>query len=119
MGRSGAGQLLGRLSPVERAAAGRVLAKLGDPRPGVGLDPRTGLPDITWGYVPAGPFVMGSADDDEMAWDHEKPQHCNESITAGYLIGRYPVTNAQFASFVEAGSYREQRYWREAERAGV
>jgi formylglycine-generating enzyme required for sulfatase activity len=105
---------LGRLSPVERAAAGRALAKLGDPRPGVGVDPGTGLPDVLWCYVPPGPFVMGSADDDEMAYNDERPQHRNQSITEGYLISRYPVTNAQFAVFVEAGGYREQRHWTKA-----
>jgi len=54
---------------------------------------------------------MGSADDDAMAFDDEKPQHRDESITEGYLISRHPVTNAQFAAFVEAGGYGERRYW--------
>ncbi|MFQ6094336.1 MAG: formylglycine-generating enzyme family protein, partial [bacterium] len=48
-----------------------------------------------------------------------RDQHSNETITEEYLIGRYPVTNAQFAAFVEAGGYRERRYWTEAEAAGV
>jgi formylglycine-generating enzyme required for sulfatase activity len=69
---------------------------------------------MVWCYVPPGPFVMGSADDDEMAGDYEKPQHRNESITEGYLISRYPFTTAQFAVFVEAGGYGERRYWTEA-----
>jgi len=126
---------LGRLTPVERAAAGRALAKLGDPRPGVGVSPPHlppqdwgglrgggegfGLPSILWCYVPPGPFVMGSVEDDEMAYDNEKPQHRNESITEGYLISRYPITNAQFVAFVKTGGYQERRYWVEAERAGV
>jgi formylglycine-generating enzyme required for sulfatase activity len=101
-------------SPVPRAQAGDVLARLGDPRPGVGIDPATGLPDIVWCQVPAGPFLMGSGDDDEVAWDNEKPQHLNETIARGYSISRYPVTDAQFAAFVEAGGYREQRYWTKA-----
>jgi formylglycine-generating enzyme required for sulfatase activity len=95
---------LGRLSPVERAAAGRALAKLGDPRPGVGVDPGTGLPDVLWCYVPPGPFAMGEGEE----------QHPNESITEGYLISRYPVTNAQFAAFIGAGGYRNRQYWTEA-----
>ena len=109
----------GHLPAVERAAAGRALAKLGDPRPGVSVDPATGLPDILWCYVPPGPFLMGSADDDEMAYDDEKPRHPNDSITEGYLISRYPVTNAQFGVFMEAGGYQERGYWTEAERAKV
>ena len=102
------------VQPVLRAAASRALAKLGDPRPGVSVDPATGLPDILWCYVPPGPFTMGSADDDEMASDYEKPRHPNDSIIEGYLISRYPITNAQFAAFMEAGGYRERQYWTEA-----
>ena len=97
------------LGAVERTEAGNALAKLGDPRPGVGIDEETGLPDIVWCEVPAGPFVMGEGDD----------RHRNESITEGYLISRYPITNGQFDAFVEAGSYEEARYWSEAEASGV
>ncbi len=32
----------------------------------------------------------------------------------GYSIARYPLTNAQFARFIEAGGYRERRWWTEA-----
>ncbi|MBC8450302.1 MAG: SUMF1/EgtB/PvdO family nonheme iron enzyme, partial [Chloroflexi bacterium] len=91
----------GALTPVERAEAGNTLAHLDDPRPGVGVNPQTRLPDIVWCEVPPGPFVMGE----------DRDQHHNETITEGYLIGRYPVTNAQFAAFVEAEGYQERRYW--------
>ncbi|MGB1288507.1 MAG: SUMF1/EgtB/PvdO family nonheme iron enzyme [Aggregatilineales bacterium] len=30
-----------------------------------------------------------------------------------YSIGKYPVTNAQYANFVEAGGYQEKRWWTE------
>ena len=46
-------------------------------------------------------------------------RHWNKTITEGYLISRYPITNAQFGTFVEAGGYRERRYWVEAKRAKV
>jgi formylglycine-generating enzyme required for sulfatase activity len=95
----------GQLPAVERAEAGCALAKLGDSRPGAGVDPETGQPDILWCPVPAGPFVMGEG----------KGQHTVK--LPAYHIGRYPVTNAQFAAFVEAKGYQEQRYWREAEAA--
>jgi formylglycine-generating enzyme required for sulfatase activity len=95
-----------------RAQAGRALAKLGDPRPGVGLRDN-GLPDIVWCEVPAGRFLMGSTDEDERAWDNEKPQHTYE-IEQPYAISRYPVTNVQYAAFVQAGGYAERRYWTES-----
>jgi formylglycine-generating enzyme required for sulfatase activity len=55
--------------------------------------------------VPAGKFLMGSKDDNPLASDDEKPQHTVE-IAGEYWIGRYPVTNAQFALFVQASGYR-------------
>jgi len=93
----------------ERAAAGRALALAGDPRPGVGLRV-DGLPDIEWLAIPAGPFLMGSRDDDKQAYSGEKPQLW-QNIPATYRIARYPVTNAQYAAFVRAGGYRQCRYW--------
>jgi formylglycine-generating enzyme required for sulfatase activity len=103
---------LGQLSPVERASAGRALARLGDPRPGVGMDSGTGLPDVAWCEVPPGPFLMGSTDGDEMAYDDEKPRH--PADLAGFRISRFPVTHVQYAAFSEAGGYQERRYWTKA-----
>ncbi len=99
----------GKLPAVERVAAGNTLAKLGDPRPGVGLR-EDGLPDIVWCEVPAGPFLMGSTDDDGMAFGDEKPQH-TYNIERPYAISCYPVTNAQYTTFVETGGYTERSYW--------
>jgi len=90
----------GILGPVERAAAGRVLARLGDPRD---------LEELV--FVPGGPFLMGSGDDDEEAYDDEKPQHAVQ--VADFCIGRYPVTNGQYARFVQASGYDEPHYWTE------
>ena len=91
----------GALQPVERAAAGRVLARLGDPRD---LDAVV--------FVPGGPFLMGSGEGDRDADSDERPQHTVE--VADFCIGKYPVANAQFARFIEAGGYDRPRYWTEA-----
>lgn len=59
--------------------------------------------------VPAGAFLMGISDDDPDADHGEKPQH---TVTLpAYYIGKYPVTNAQFAPFVNGDGYRNPRYW--------
>jgi formylglycine-generating enzyme required for sulfatase activity len=107
------GSMRGSSRPArERARAGQALARAGDPRRGVGLR-EDGLPDIVWCEVPAGLFLMGSTDEDGMAYSREKPQHEYE-IEQPYAISRYPVTNAQYAAFVQAGGYGERRYWTEA-----
>lgn len=55
---------------------------------------------------------MGSKDDNELAWDDEKPQHILE-IPYDYWIGKYPVSNAQFGEFVRSTSFETR-----AEREG-
>ena len=113
------------LPALGRAELGNALAKLGDPRPGVGIipvSPRVGqgpgaqIPDIVWCEIPAGPFLMGSDKARDGAADSdEQPQH--EVTLPLYYISRYPVTVAQFDAFVQAGGYVEARYWPEARAA--
>ena len=81
------------LPPAERAQCGRVLARLGDPRPEV-----LTIPDMQFCFVPKGPYLKGDEFDEEM-------------VTYDYWIGRFPVTNAQYLAFVEAGGYEKKEYW--------
>ncbi|MBN1937350.1 MAG: formylglycine-generating enzyme family protein [Anaerolineae bacterium] len=76
-------------------------------------------------YVPAGSFVMGTSDAQvqemlsRFAWAREyqkkgwfareQPQH--ELTLPAYEIGRYPVTNAQYAAFVAATNHNPPKYW--------
>ncbi|MCP4287575.1 MAG: SUMF1/EgtB/PvdO family nonheme iron enzyme, partial [Gammaproteobacteria bacterium] len=103
-------------SPPLRAAAGRVLARLGDPRPGVTvIVEETGhpaWPDFVWCKVPAGPFLLGANDDEKDAYADERPQH--ELTLPTFYIARYPVTNAQFDPFIKAGGYDDLQWWTEA-----
>jgi formylglycine-generating enzyme required for sulfatase activity len=46
-------------------------------------------------------------------------EHWNEYLAYDYWISRYPITVAQFQTFVEAGGYKNPTYWSEALRAGV
>ena len=99
------GTLLNQVSPPLRANAGIALAQIGDPRPNVMT-----VDGMEFCYVPAGPFWMGSDDGEEDA----KPLH-QVDIPYGYWMGRYPVSNAQFEEFVQAGGYGMKRFWTEAE----
>ncbi len=89
----------------ERAEAGRHLAKLGDTRPSV-LD----VDHIEWCHIPAGDFIMGSGDDDDLAYDNEKPQPTYR-IRHAYDICTYPITNAQFEQFVKDKGYERAEFW--------
>ena len=73
--------------------------------------------------IPAGPFLMGTPEREveELAklgslkpelvqW--EVPQH--EVKLDTYAISRYPITNAEFARFIEDGGYTVRDYWTEA-----
>lgn len=104
------------LGAIERAETGRVLARLGDPRPEV-----TTLDNMQFCYVPAGEFWMGSAASDDMAYDDEKWPGRYKPITLDYdyWICRYPITNAHFAAFVQSSGYKKEHYWPEAKAAGV
>ncbi|MCG3209827.1 MAG: Hercynine oxygenase [Anaerolineae bacterium] len=89
------------LPATERVLAGRILAHLGDDRPGVGLLPN-GLPDISWCEVPTGPFLYGD--------EKQKVE------LPAFKISRYPITNAQYQAFVDDGGYsaKWQRCWTQA-----
>lgn len=75
---------------------------------GEGAAPRVGIrtwADIPFVPVPKGKFLMGSRKDNKLAYDDEKEQHTVE-IAKDYWIGQFPVTNAQFAKFIEAAKYQ-------------
>ncbi len=98
-----------RLTAVERAAAGNALARLGDPR--FRPDPSGWfLPDeplLGFVEIPAGEFLMGSdKEKDSQAWDNELKQH--KLTLPRYYIARYPVTVAQFQSFVNESGYKPE-----------
>jgi formylglycine-generating enzyme required for sulfatase activity len=93
------------LSPVERAAAGDTLARLGDPRFRADAWYLPDEPLLGFVEIPAGPFLMGSNKaHDPAAFDNELSQH--ELTLPQFIIGRYPVTVAQFQAFVEASGHQ-------------
>src|SRR5947208_1134654 len=58
--------------------------------------------------VPAGKFLMGAAETDLLAEEHEKP--LREVFVSSYWIDLHPVTNAQFARFLDNG-YEDEQSW--------
>ncbi|TDD07391.1 ergothioneine biosynthesis protein EgtB [Saccharopolyspora terrae] len=62
-------------------------------------------------FVPAGPFTMGTSTE---AWalDNERPAH--EVHVDAFHLDTAPVTNAEFARFIDAGGYHDPRWWSEA-----
>jgi formylglycine-generating enzyme required for sulfatase activity len=111
------------LPAAERADAGRSLSVLGDPR----FSPeRWYLPkDDSLGFrqIPAGPFLMGTREvdvadiakrlgADRGLLDLETPRYSAD--TPEYLVGRWPVTNAQSQEFVRDAGHATKGYWSEA-----
>jgi iron(II)-dependent oxidoreductase len=58
--------------------------------------------------VPGGTFVVG-AEHEPWAYDNELEAH--EVELGPFVIDRAPVTNAQFAEFVDGRGYRSPRHW--------
>ena len=62
--------------------------------------------------ITAGPFLMGSPEEqvtEEKADQNETPQHQVE--LGEYWIGKYPVTNAEYQSFVRESSHPPPQGW--------
>ena len=62
--------------------------------------------------VPGGAWRLGSTPADGFVFDNEKWAH--ETTLAPFRIARAPVTNAEFAAFVDAGGYRAREFWSDA-----
>ena len=58
--------------------------------------------------IPGGSHTKGTSTD-PYALDNELPAH--EVHTAGFRIDRVPVSNRQYAAFVDAGGYDQPQWW--------
>jgi iron(II)-dependent oxidoreductase len=65
----------------------------------------TGLESV---LVPGGPCEIG-ARDGVFAYDNERPRHHTD--VRSFRIGRTPITNATYLTFVEGGGYRRRPWW--------
>ena len=84
-----------------------VLPGLTDAEPPEGHGARPGAPDDV--EVAGGRFALGARRSDPFVYDNEKWAHTVE--VAPFAIARTPVTQADFAAFVEAGGYTDARLW--------
>jgi formylglycine-generating enzyme required for sulfatase activity len=89
-----------------RIAAGLALGELGNPRfeHCQGPEGEYLLPPLI--MIPGGIYQIGS---DEGLYDNEAPVHAVE--LESFLIGQFPVTNAEWALFMKAGGYEDERWW--------
>ena len=110
-----------------RVACGELLARYGDPRPGVcDLPPPMVL-------ITGGSFVIGISEakfkaiieaerknnlaDEAEQW-YEDAVNSRPVTVAAFELARYPVTNAQYKRFMNAGAYRHVApWWNEAAQA--
>jgi len=103
---------------------------LGHPRPALGLPPQLfgshtplllsgrvgergsgGVEELGDFEIPGGVFQQGSLRDEPFVFDNEKWAHAVE--LRPFAIARTPVTQANFASFVEGDGYRRRELWNE------
>jgi iron(II)-dependent oxidoreductase len=68
--------------------------------------------------IPAGVATLGTDETVEpFAWDNELPVHRVE--VDAFAVDVHNVTNADYLRFVDAGGYRDPRWWREEDWAWV
>jgi len=121
-----AGIVTGRTLPAaERVWAGVIVGELDDPRPGVCDLPPPFVP------FPGGGFVIGISEAEYRAiiaaerknnlaaenW-YKDARNSQTVAVAAFELARYPLTNAQYKLFMDAGGYRHDApWWDEAARA--
>ncbi len=69
--------------------------------------PNNTIPDLI--PVPAGRFWLGGSPNDPAAEDNEKPLH--EIELPDFSISKYPITNAQYAEFVQSTKHSAPLHW--------
>ncbi len=89
-----------------RISAAEALGELGDPR----FERRTGahgdylLPPLA--SIAGGEYPIG---DDTSQYEDERPAHAVQ--IAAFEMGLFPITNAEYGLFIQAGGYEKERWW--------
>ena len=95
-----------------RIGAGRALGELGDPRfeERAGPDGACLRPPCV--ALPAGRYPLGRAEPFEALGRQWWARYAPHEVALGsFALGRFPVTNAEWARFLAAGGYDEGRWW--------
>ena len=85
-----------------------------------GYNPVTGgaTPTTEWAVVPAGHATLGvTRGSIPFGWDNEHPAHAVQ--VDSFAVETQNVTNERYQAFVDAGGYRDPRWWREEDWAWV
>ncbi len=65
--------------------------------------------------IPAGPFVFGSSPEERAAYFISPGEYAAETIElVTFAIGKYEVTNEEYACFIRGGGYEKREWWSEA-----
>jgi len=59
--------------------------------------------------ISGGPVTLGRERNGAFGWDNEFEAYRTE--VGGFAIDRYKVSNGEYLQFVDAGGYRDARYW--------
>ena len=102
--------------PRDRINAADALADLGDPRWERRSGPHGDYLLPPWVAVAGGAYLIG--EDEPIAWRLRGMAGSTASHTPAHRlalpaswIARYPVTNAEWACFIGAGGYEDERWW--------
>ncbi len=95
-----------------RIDAARALGRLGDPR----FERRVGaeghgylLPPMV--EIPGGLYSIGPGEDSPRSRPGPTDGRAGGVAVAPFAVGRFPVTNAEWACFMRAGGYDDPRWW--------
>ena len=92
-----------------RLLGGFILGRIGDPRFPVEEINNVKVILPTMVDVPAGEYLIGSPTDDKDTYEDESPPI---KVKLGkFQIGKWSVTNAEYACFMAAGGYENEAYW--------
>ncbi len=98
-----------------RIAASLTLGRIGDPRFERRDGPEGAYISPPLVAIPAGSYPIGSSADPDSLWFDPKgfadEREAHEVELDAFGIGRYPVTNAEWACFMAADGYVDERWW--------